>query len=95
MTERLFRVRETFQLQGRGLVIATDALVRSIPRVLCAGQSIEFRRRDGRRILSIIKSLEFASPFNPNRTFAFLADDGITKDDVPPETEVWLGGNET
>lgn len=90
MPEFLFRVVDTFQIQGRGLVVGTDTPIRNIPFVLRAGSRIEYRRPDCTSMASTIKGLEFSSPFNPNQPYGYLAANGITKADLPLGTEVWL-----
>jgi hypothetical protein len=90
MPKLLFHVADTFEIQGRGLVVATDTSIRDIPFVLRAGSRIEYRRPDGTSMESVIKGLEFSSPFNPNRKYGYLAADGIAKSDLPLGTEVWL-----
>lgn len=90
MAEFLFKVAEVFEIPERGLIIATDTPIREIPFVLRPGEVIEFRSPDGGKFKSTIRALEFASPFNPNRTFAFLAGAEVAKVDIPPGTQIWL-----
>jgi hypothetical protein len=90
MPELLFRVADTFEIRGRGLVVGTDTPIRNVPFLLQSGSKVEYRRPDGTRIESVIKGLEFSSPFNPNSSYGYLAADGISKADLPLGTEVWL-----
>jgi hypothetical protein len=85
----LFRVADTFQISGRGLVVVADVPVRQVSDLLRQGQAIEYRRPDGTKLASTLGSFEFVALSTPDRPFAFAAAPGITREDLPAGTEVW------
>ena len=90
MSALLFIVRETFQLERRGLILATD--VKQEQTGVRMGDSIELRRPDGSSLITTITGIERAIPYDPNRTLAVLLPADISKADVPIGTEVWSHG---
>jgi hypothetical protein len=90
MREYLFNIAESFEVVGRGLVLASDRKIVQIPRLLKAGCVVEFCPRKGDAFQSRITSIELNSPFSPYRPLGFMVQASVAKEDVPVGTSVWL-----
>ena len=83
-------VSDTFEIKGRGLVVATDTPYERLPRdlKLRIGDPIEFR--SGCRVLrSTVVGIEHCDPWTPKNLFAFLLPREVVKADVAVGAEVW------
>jgi hypothetical protein len=90
------KVIEALQIPGRGVVVIADVRLSDIAVTeigLRPGMPVFFVTPAGRRIDSNLRSLElFSSPFNPNKPFAFVIEDGPTKADIHPGSEIVFPG---
>lgn len=86
------QIVEALQISGRGLVVVTDVKLSDIAVLginANIGAKVIFETGDGVRAESAVRSLElFSSPFNPNKPFAFVIEDGLNKTDLPSGTRV-------
>ena len=84
-------------MSGRGLVVVTDVRLSDVAVLNASpGTAVTFQDSTGRQMSSVVRSLElFSSPFNPNKPFAFVVEEGLTKADLPPGTEVHFHGRST
>ena len=85
------KVHDTFEIKGRGVVVATDTTYDQLPRELRLkiGDPIELRV-DGKVILRTkVVGIEHCDPWSPEHTFAFLLPRDLSKADVPIGSEVW------
>jgi len=92
----LFTVSEVFAPKNHGLVLMPGVSVHHGPGVR-VGDTIELRRPDGQTLTSVIKGYEQPSPppilVNPSITdysVGIMLHAGLTENDVPAGTEVWL-----
>jgi hypothetical protein len=83
-------VSDTFDIRGRGLVVATNKPYERLPRdlKLKIGDPVEFRS-DGRVFRSRVVGIEHCDPWTPKQLFAFLLPREVGKADVPIGAEVW------
>jgi hypothetical protein len=83
-------VADTFEIRGRGLVVATDTPYEPLPRdlKLKVGDPIEFRS-GGRVFRSRVVGIEHCDPWTPKQLFAFLVPREVVKADVQVGAEVW------
>jgi hypothetical protein len=83
-------VADTFEIRGRGLVVATDTPCERLPRnlKLRIGDPVEFRC-GGRVLRSVVVGIEHCDPWTPKQLFAFLLPHDVVKADVPIGAEVW------
>ncbi|ADG67493.1 hypothetical protein Plim_1661 [Planctopirus limnophila DSM 3776] len=91
MSAKLFSIVELFEIPGRGLIVVTDTAIRDVPKLL-VGQKINYRKLNGDLYHSFIRGIEMISPFDSGRSFCFLAEENLTKTDLPIGTEVWQVG---
>lgn len=85
------RVLETFELKGRGLVIATDTTYAQLERelkVLRKGAAIEIRSGEI-SLQTTIAGIELCDPWTPEQLFGFLLPREVRKADVPLGAELW------
>jgi len=85
------KVFDTFDIKGRGLVVATDTTYEQLPRELKLkiGDPVEFRIGGEVVMRSRIVGIEHCDPWSPKHTFAFLVPRDVSKADVPIGSEVW------
>lgn len=89
MNKYLCKVAEVFQLTGR-LVVVSDTLYDDFDlRDFRHGSTVELRRPDGSS-LTTKAWYELYSPTNIGRPMAFSVENSLSKNDIPPGTEVWL-----
>jgi hypothetical protein len=83
-------VADTFEIRGRGLVVATDTPYERLPRdlKLQIGAPVEFRS-GGRAFRSRVVGIEHCDPWTPKQLFAFLLPREVVKTDVEIGAEVW------
>ena len=83
-------VADTFEIRGRGLVVATDTPYERLPLdlKLKIGDSIEFRS-GGNVFRSLVVGIEHFDPWTPKQLFAFLLPRDVVKADVVIGAEVW------
>ncbi len=83
-------VADTFEIRGRGLVVATETPFERLPRdlKLKIGDPVEFRS-GGRVFRSRVVGFEHCDPWTPNQFFAFLLPREVAKTDVQIGAEVW------
>ena len=90
MPTHMFDVAETFDIAGRGLVIATNKTFATLDDVVVRiGDSIAIRRSAADDLRTSVVGIEHCDPWTPERIFAFLVPDGITKSDVPIGSQIW------
>ena len=91
MVQFLSIVEDTFAIEGRGLVIVPGIRLSDPSARVYVGDPLELRRADGTTQVTSVRGIEMGGrgDFIP-----LLLADGITKDDVPIGTEVWLLRNE-
>jgi hypothetical protein len=85
------RVFDTFEIKGRGVVVATDTTYEQLPRdlKLKIGDPIELRVGTEVVLRTRIVGIEHCDPWSPKHTFAFLLPRELSKADVPIGSEVW------
>ena len=83
-------VADTFDIRGRGLVVATDTPYERLPHdlKLRIGDPVEFRS-GGRVFRSLVVGVEHFDPWTPKHLFAFLLPRDVVKADVAIGAEVW------
>ena len=83
-------VADTFEIRGRGLVVATDTPYGRLPSdlKLKIGDPVEFRS-GGCVFRSRIVGIEHCDPWSPRQLFAFLLPREVVKADVQIGAEVW------
>jgi len=83
-------VSDTFEIRGRGLVVATDTPYERLPRELKLriGDPIEFRS-GGSILRSTVVGIEHSDPWSPKQLFAFLLPHEVVKADIAIGAEVW------
>jgi hypothetical protein len=84
----LFIVDDVFDISGQS-VIPTPGVPVSI-RGIRNGLPIELRRPDGTVLQTEIASVPMLDPYDPKRPTQ-IALRGITKQDIPVGTEIWMG----
>lgn len=91
MNRHAFNVADTFNIQGRGVVVATDKRYEELPSWLAlkVGDEIELRS-DGNAVRTRIAGIEFVDPWNPKTPFGFLLPADVTKAQVPSGCEIWV-----
>lgn len=90
MKNFLFTVCDTFWIEKRGLILASDVKGEQVN--LRDGDPIELRRPDGSTIMTRVVGIERAIPYDPERTLAILLPVDVAKESVPIGTEVWSAG---
>ena len=90
MGRLLFKIIDTFWLEGIGLVVAVDA--KSADVSLRDGEPLELRRPDGSRLETEVAGIPRSRPNYPDRPFSFALPRGMRGEDVPVGTEVWTRG---
>jgi hypothetical protein len=91
MMRRLLIVEDSFQIQGRGLVVVPGPLMEAFegPAVV----PVELRRPDGTiREAQLSVQHFFATPAPKERRWACVFRD-LGRADAPPGTEIWWDGN--
>lgn len=83
-------VVDTFEIQGRGLVVITDTPYERLPRdlKLRIGDPVELHSC-GRVFRSRVVGIEHGDPWTPKQLFAFLLPREVVKADVLVGAEVW------
>ena len=84
----LFTVEDVFEISGRG-VIPTPGVPISIQGIR-NGLTVELRRPDGTKLETVVADIVMVSPYDPERPIP-IGLRGITKQDVPIGTEIWMG----
>ncbi|HWG42734.1 MAG TPA: hypothetical protein VN688_08105 [Gemmataceae bacterium] len=86
-------VADTFDINGRGVVVATDTTYEQLPRNLKfkIGDPIELRRNDVVLLRTSVAGIEHCSPWTPKQLFGFLLPRDVSKEAVPMGAEVWTG----
>jgi hypothetical protein len=85
------KVFDTFEIKGRGVVVATDTTYEQLPRELKLkiGDPIEFRVGKDVVLRTTVVGIEHCDPWSPTHTFAFLLPGDLSKADVPIGSEAW------
>ena len=83
----LFTVDDVFEISGR-YVVPTPGVPVSV-RGIRSGLRIELRRPNGTVLQTLIASIPILDPYDPKRPTQ-IALEGITKQDVPLGTEIWM-----
>ncbi|MBA4031248.1 MAG: hypothetical protein C0478_10230 [Planctomyces sp.] len=86
-----FNVVDTFEIQGRGLVVATDMRYKELPSWLAfkIGDEIELHSKS-HILRTRIAGIEHCDPWTPETTFGFLLPADVSKDQLPIGCEVWI-----
>jgi hypothetical protein len=87
MGEFLFKIRETFELENKGLIVEAD--IKFKDSGLKTGDEIELRPPDGQPLITYVKGIAMFNPSNPERLLSFSLTGNLSKKDVPTGTEVW------
>ncbi len=85
-----FKVVDTFQIAGRGLVVATDKTYEAFSgkEPFKVGDAVEVRQ-DGRTILrTYVAGLELCTPWSPQQPIPILLPPEITKQNIPIGAEL-------
>lgn len=85
------KVFDTFEIKGRGIVVATDTTYEQLPRELKlrVGDPVELRIGGAVVLQTKIVGIEHCDPWSPTHTFGFLLPRDLSKADVPIGSEVW------
>ncbi len=91
ITRHAFNVADKFDIQGRGLVVATDKRYEDLPSWLAlkVGDDIELRS-DGNAVRTRVTGIEFVDPWTPKTPFGFLLPADVPKDRVTIGCEIWV-----
>ena len=89
MSRLLSTVEDVFQLGGGHGVVVVPGIPRESEGRVKAGDRVSLRRPDGTEKRSTIVGLEMASPPHPV-SIPILLGLGVTKDDIPIGTELWV-----
>lgn len=81
-------VEDRFQIKGRGVTIVPGVPLGGDWRVRI-GDQLRLKRPDGTEIATEISGLEMGLRV-PTASQAILLGGGVSKDDVPQGTEVWI-----
>jgi hypothetical protein len=87
MPTLLFIVDDVFDISGR-YIIPTPGVPVSVSGIR-NGLPIELRRPDGTVLQTVVASVPMLDPYDPKRPTQ-IALQGITKQDVPVGTEIWM-----
>lgn len=89
MSRHAFNVADTFEISGRGLIIASDKRLEDLPSWLALkiGDEVEFRSQGQTILRTRITGIPMAGP---TTTFDFLVANYVTKSQVPIGCEVWV-----
>ena len=79
MAHLIFKVADTFTIEGRGVCASPAEWGDGRARV---GDDIELRRPDGSALRSSVREVTY-----PHRDILLPA--GVAKSDIPPGTEIW------
>ena len=88
MPRLLSIVEDTFQISGRG-VIVMPGIPRQRDWRIKVGDPLFLHRPDGSALQSSVFGIEMASPPHPS-CIPLLIGPGLTKDDIPVGTELWV-----
>jgi hypothetical protein len=85
------RVSDTFEIKGRGVVVATDTTYERLPRELRLkiGDRIELRSGGVVVLRTKVVGMEHCDPWTPQQTFGFLLPREVSRNSVPVGAEVW------
>lgn len=91
MWQHAFNVAETFVLQNRGVVVATDKRYEELPKefTLKVGDDVQLRS-DGNTVRTSIAGIEIVNPWTPQTPFAFLLPADVPKEQVTIGCEIWV-----
>ena len=84
------KVKDVFQITGRGVVIVLDRETWVPDAKIRNADRIQLRTPDGRTLDTEITSIEFLSGSKVHSDVAILLPRNVSKDQVPPESEIWL-----
>ena len=85
----LSTVEDTFDITGRGLIVAPGIPLDGDWRILI-GDPITLERPDGSKLQSTVRGMESFRPSNTT-CIPLLLETGVTKADVPIGTKLWVG----
>jgi len=91
MTRHAFNVADTFDIQGRGLLVVTDKRYEDLPSWLAlkVGDDIELRSEEN-AVRTRIAGIEFIDPWTPKTFFGLLLPSGVPKEQVNIGCEIWV-----
>jgi len=91
MTRHAFNVADTFDIQGRGMVVVTDKRYEDLPSWLAlkVGDDVELRLEDN-TVRTKVAGIEFVNPWTPKTPFGFLLPADVQKDQVSIGCEIWV-----
>ena len=89
MATLLFRVKETFDIQGRGLVLISDRAKRECHFRLLIGDQIEIRNKNIPSVHTQVAGIEIC---DRARELGVLLPRAVSKADVESGAEVWQIG---
>lgn len=90
MREHLFNIAESFEIEGQGLVFASDRRIHQIPQLVNIGQVLEFCPIGAESFRSKVTSIQHTLPFSPYKPLGFSVEPFVLKEHVPIGTPVWL-----
>ena len=88
MPQFLYTVAEVFDVAGR-FIVAVPGIPPETAGIR-GGTPLELHRPDGSVLSTHIDSIAMVSPYDPKRPIQFSFPPGLTKQDLPVGTEVWL-----
>ena len=87
---KLFTIVDSFDISGRGLVVASDQTFRTLGDVdVRIGDVIVLRSSERPDRNTTVHGIEHCDPWSPDRVFAILLPPDVDRSDVPNGTEVW------
>ena len=91
MTRHAFNVADKFDIQGRGVVVATDKRYEDLPSWLALkiGDDVELRSEEN-TVRTRVAGIEFVDPRTPKTPFGFLLPADVPKDRVTIGCEIWV-----
>jgi hypothetical protein len=90
MREHLFDIAALFEIEGQGLVLASDRGIHQIPQIVEIGQLLEFCPTGERPFRAKVTSMQHPRPFSPYKPLGFCVEPFVQKAQVPIGTSVWL-----
>lgn len=89
MAKLLSVVEDVFQISSRGSVVVVPGIPRAGDWHVRAGDCLTLKLPNGNEASTSVNGIEMASPPHP-LFIPILLGPGLTKDDVPIGTEIWI-----
>ena len=90
MSEYLFNIADSFEIDEQVLILASDRKIHQIPQLVKVGQLFEFRPVGAPIFHARVTSIQKIYPFSPYKPLGFSVESSVHREHVPIGTEVWL-----